>query len=409
MIDKEFAQYLVAKFGSPLYAYDLGEVEYRTETLLSVLPVGSALFYSLKANPLPAISAVLRTRGCSAEVSSTGELAAAQEAGFLPSRILYSGPGKTKEEIHNALSAGVVYYSCESWNDLARLESSVSDFDFKVKVLLRVNPSTAPMAQLAMTGLPSQFGFEADSLIAKVEKLQSLHTNVEIVGIHVYYGTQISVCEALISTLQNAIQTAEHLSEQLGFTFHVVDVGGGFPWPYATSEFGPNLTGMQPALSKLSDQRKFTRSAQLWFESGRYLSASSGTLLTRVLDVKESKGGKKYLVLDAGINHLGGMSGLGRILPSAISIEPAEPITSTEIETVDVVGPLCSPLDFIARDIENPGLRLGDLICIPNVGAYGLTASLVNFLSRPSPVEVTYRGNQCVGVYRLLTGHKKIG
>lgn len=408
MIDKEFAHYLIAKFGSPLYAYDLEEIEHRAEDLHSILPEGSVLFYSFKANPLPAIGALLRGFGCGAEISSIGELKAAFEAGFSSSNILYSGPGKTKEEIYYALSVGVIYFSCESWNDLARLEFCASELDLEVKVLLRVNPATAPIARLAMTGVPSQFGFEEEHLITNVEKLQSLHDNIEIVGTHVYYGTQIGGCETLMSTLRNAIHTAERLSELFGFPFRIVDVGGGFPWPYATRELGLDLTELQPALSELSDQRQLTSSAQLWFESGRYLSASSGTLLTRVLDVKESKSGKKYLVLDAGINHLGGMSGLGRILQSVISIAPAEPIKSTETDIVDVVGPLCSPLDCIARDIKIPGLRLGDLICIPNVGAYGLTASLIGFLSRPSPVEVAYRGKQCVNIYRLRTGHKKI-
>ena len=408
MIDKEFAQYLVTKFGSPLYAYDLEEVKQRAEVLHSILPEDSVLFYSFKANPLPAIGALLRGLGCGAEISSTGELEAASEAGFVSSSILYTGPGKTREEIHNALSAGVTYFSCESWNDLACLECSASEFNSQVKVLLRVNPSTAPRAQLAMTGVPSQFGFEEECLVTGAEKLRTLQDNVEIAGIHVYYGTQVSVCDALISTLRNAIQTAEYLSEQFGFSFRIVNLGGGFPWPYATTGTGPNLIDLQSALPELSSQRRLTSSAELWFESGRYLSASSGTLMTRVLDVKETKGGKKYLVLDAGINHLGGMSGLGRILQSVISIEPVKPIKSTETDIVDVVGPLCSPLDCIARNIEVPRLRLGDLVCIPNVGAYGLTASLISFLSRPSPVEVTYRGRQCVNVYRLRTGHANI-
>ena len=192
MIDREFAQVLAKKFGSPLYVYDLEEVEYRAECLLSVLPVGSALLYSLKANPLPAIGMLLRKLGCGAEVSSAGELNAAFHAGFVASKILYTGPGKTEEEIREALSTGIIHFSCESWTDLARLELAAREFNAKAKVLIRINPSIPPKAQLAMCGVESQFGFEEVSLVDGAKRLESFRNNLEILGVHVYYGTQMS-------------------------------------------------------------------------------------------------------------------------------------------------------------------------------------------------------------------------
>lgn len=406
MIDNLFARSLVIKYGSPLYMYDLEEVMRRAKSLRSVLPENSSLFYSFKANPLPAIASILRSQGCRAEVSSTGELKAAFEAGFIPDQILYSGPGKTIEEIRKALGCGVYYFSCESWHDLNRLALVTSELHLRIKVLLRVNPATKPKARLAMTGIPSQFGFEEEELIAKAELIQSLD-GIEISGIHIYFGTQIDLY-SLVPTIQLAIQTAERLSSYLDLIFQIVDVGGGFPWPYATTGEGPNLTEIRDSLSRLAEQRERTALSQLWFESGRYLTASSGTLLATVLSIKETKEGKRFVILDTGINCLGGMAGLGRILRHSMSIETLDSVSQVDTYTVDIVGPLCTPLDCLASNINIRRLSVGDIVYIPNVGAYGLTASLVGFLSRSTPVEIAYRDNQDIDVYHLQTGHKKL-
>ena len=114
------------------------------------------------------------------------------------------------------------------------------------------------------------------------------------------------------------------------------------------------------------------------------------------------------MVLDAGINCLGGMAGLGRIFRHLVQIIPLRPPADAEEKTVDIVGPLCSPLDYLARDVKTPPLAPGDVVAIPNVGAYGLTASLVHFLSRPAPVEVVYRGHQVLDSYQIQARHKRI-
>src|SRR5262249_53430277 len=147
----------------------------------------------------------------------------------------------------------------------------------------------------------------------------------------------------------------------------------------ASEGIRPDLSVLKHEFAALA-QNGFVHSTKLWFESGRYICASSGTLIATVLDVKESKGGKKYVVLDTGINHLGGMSGLGRIPRPFISVVPLNGDGAGEIENFDVVGPLCSPLDSLARNLKLPRLKPGDLVAIPNVGAYGLSASLIGFL-----------------------------
>lgn len=395
----------VAELGSPLWVYDLDAVQRRAAELFALLPPGSGLFYSLKANPLPAIAGEAFRAGCRAEVSSLGELAVALAAGCPGERILYTGPGKTRDEVARALEAGVDTFSIESWADLERLESIAGESGRRARILLRVNPKEAPRAGLAMTGVDSQFGLEEDDLMEGGERLARLSPRIELLGLHIYFGSQIGGAEALAAAFGSAIDVSERLAERLGRSFQVLDLGGGFPWPYATSDPAPDLSGLAAPLARLAAGRERTAGAELCFESGRYLCASSGTLLTTVMDVKRSKKGKTRVVLDTGIHHLGGMSGLGRIPRQRVSfVVPGRPADAATME-VDVVGPLCSPLDCMARGAAVPAVRMGDLVGIPNTGAYGLTASLYGFLSRPAPVELACRGEEIVGAFRLQGGH----
>jgi diaminopimelate decarboxylase len=136
-------------------------------------------------------------------------------------------------------------------------------------------------------------------------------------------------------------------------------------------------------------------SPRLAVESGRYLVGDSGTLLAGVSNVKLSRG-RKFVILDAGINTFGGMSGLGRLLPVSVGIEGDE-----ATERASLVGPLCTPGDVLGREITLPVLGPGDLVAIPNTGAYGPTASLLMFLGRPSPAEVLVRSGEVVSVSRI--------
>lgn len=405
MLSDELGVEMVEQLGSPLYAYDLGEVEARAASLSGLLPPESRLYFSLKANPLPSIGEVLRKAGCGAEVSSPGELAAALEAGFPRQRILYTGPGKSREEVRAAVAAGVGCFSCESFTELGYLAEQSRLAGSPLRVLLRVNPAQAPSARLAMTGVPSQFGFEEEELAERSREVRRAAADLEILGAHVYFGTQVQGAEALLANARAAIEVSERVCGRLGLDCRVINVGGGFPWPFAVTGEGPDLAPLREGLLALARQRERTAAAELWFESGRYLCAAAGSLLTRIVDVKRSKG-KRYVIADAGIHHFGGMSGLGRILRPQVSVRIVGKPPSPAQDLYDLVGPLCSPLDTLGSGVALSDPRPGDLLHIPNVGAYGLTASLIHFLSRDPPLEVSYRGNQWTGVHRLRHGHE---
>ena len=234
---------------------------------------------------------------------------------------------------------------------------------------------------------------------------------LQLRGIHIYFGTQMGTVEAIATNTRRVLQTTQRVCQHLGFTPEVIDVGGGFAWPYATTGDGPDYSGLHAALAAEWDASPLKATAQLWFESGRYLCAGSGTLLTTAQDVKDSKT-RRYLVLDTGIHHLGGMSGLGRLPRSTITLENLTAQQQGRViedsTPLEVVGPLCSPLDSLARNTPLPPPQPGDVFAIPNVGAYGLTASLIGFLSHEAPAEVAYEGSTIREVWRWRTGHQAL-
>lgn len=390
-MNADLARQLIAKHGSPLFAYDLDAVKARAVTLKRELPEGSRLYYSFKANPLPAIARELREQGVRAEITSDGELRAAQNAGFTEG-IVFGGPGKSEKMIARMLENGVRHFSCESFTDAARLSRMAVKAGVSITAMLRVNPQQAPDARLAMSGVESQFGFDETLLLTEGAAERLKLPNLTINGVHVYFGTQVASVEALAKNTQCALDTASRVSTALGFDCEVANVGGGFPWPYASDAAGSDLTGLRDALEVVWKASPLHGKTQLCFESGRYLCASSGTLLTTVLDVKKA-GSKTFVVLDTGIHHLGGMSGLGRIPRAALTLINLTARRDGEI-VADVVGPLCSPLDSLARGQKMPPVEVGDVLAVPNVGAYGLTASLLGFLSHETPWEIAYRGDQ---------------
>jgi diaminopimelate decarboxylase len=401
MINTDFALHLVQQHGSPIYAYDLDAVNSQAETLRSSVPARSSLYYSLKANPNVNIARTALQAGCRAEISSVGELRAALSAGFSPGDLLYTGPGKGQEEIAAALMAGVRFFSCESPWDLGRIREGARTTGVCANVIVRINPSHPPHSALAMSGGPSQFGFDEEELITGHLDWPSSDSHVRICGIHVYFGSQITPAAALLDAFSAALETVDRILRTYCIECKAIDIGGGFAWPYATEGEGEDLSSLRKKLTEMLDKRPRISGAEIWFESGRYIAASSGTYLTSIVDVKISKG-KTYVVLDGGINHLGGMSGLGRIPRGNMSFAPLRTGSpSGEPFVADIVGPLCSPLDCLGRNIAMPAIAPGDVLAIPNVGAYGLTASLTAFLGRRPPAEIAYRGERVEGISRL--------
>ncbi|MEV6596751.1 type III PLP-dependent enzyme [Actinoplanes sp. NPDC051346] len=398
---------LAERYGTPLYVYQLAEVRAAAAALRAAVPEEARLFYSLKANPHPAVVGELVRAGLSSEVSSTAELAAALTAGQSPADCIMTGPGKTVAEVDDALIRGVRTFSLESEVDYARLADSARRHAMTADILLRLNAGSAAGrgTGLRMTGAATQFGMPVRTALDIIEQARGGGPLTPI-GLHLFPATNLQTEADLLAEFTLSIDTAANLLYRARLSAGLVDIGGGFAAPFARPGARADYSGLRERLGGVLDERlPGWRSGQprVAFESGRYLTATCGTLLTTVLDVKTS-GGITYVVLDAGVNALGGMSGLGRIL--APSVQPAGgPATGRAPNggnRISLVGTLCTPLDVLSRsaDIEVP--RIGDVLEIPNVGAYGVTASLMGFLSKPVPAEVVVeRDGSVVGARRL--------
>lgn len=389
---------LAARYGTPLYVYDLDDVDAARAQLAASLPEGVDLYFALKANPHPDVVRALH--GCGAEISSTGELAAALEAGKVGADCLYTGPGKTTAELDEAIARGVRLFSTDSVTDVRRLDAVAAARGVRVEALLRINADSATATtSIRMTGTPSQFGFDSETLAASLASLRGLAAT-DLAGMHFFPLSNTSDQDNLVAEFRNTLSVAAALSREHGLELRHLDIGGGFSVPYGVPGVRtdyPKLRGELTAALDLYFPRWRSGTPRIAFESGRYLVGGSGTLLATVTNVKVSRG-RTFVVTDAGINVFGGMSGLGRLLP--VAVEPAGDGRPTR--PAALVGPLCTPGDMLGRQVELPDLAPGDLVTIPNAGAYGPTASLLMFLGRPAPTEVTIRGGEVVSATQLV-------
>lgn len=394
--------------------YDLAAVRRAHQRLASSLPDSAALLYSVKANPQPAVLGQLAALGCQAEISSPGELSAALQAGFPAAGIFYTGPGKRDQDVARALTSGVRQFSVDSPHALDQLDRLARAEGAEARALVRVNPPVPPAeAGLAMTGGSKQFGVDLSWLLEQPQLFASReYAHVE--GIHLYMGSNLKQESALLSMFRYGLDVLAQTEKALGRRLPIVDLGGGFGAPYATDGELPRFETLRSRLNTLLRQDLpgyADGERQVVFESGRYLTASCGRLLTRVLDVKRSLG-RRVVVLDAGVNHLGGMSGLGK----EELIEPEFLVNGNLFRREEgqrsdgtiVAGPLCHPLDVWTRDGSLPDVAVGDLVTVPNVGAYGLHSALALFHCHPMPLEVVVDGGREVGRSRAVLSRERI-
>ncbi|MFI0939400.1 type III PLP-dependent enzyme [Streptomyces sp. NPDC021020] len=400
---------IAAEHGTPVYVYDLAEVRRAHADLRRCLPRASRLLYSLKANPHPHIVRELVRAGADPEVSSSRELDVALSAGAAPRSCLYTGPAKTDAEIDHALAAGVRRFSVDSPTDLGRLGARARPLGIRAQAILRLNPRRYPgNAGLAMGGTHSPFGADVAWVRAEPERFRA--DGVDLVGYHVYIGTNSTEETQLAGWFELGLDAVGEAHRALGGDVRLIDLGGGFGSPFARNGSRPELTGLASLLDGLVSDRLAAGGLGdpvVAFESGRYLVGTAGSLVVGVQDVKSSHG-TRYVVADGGINVLGGMQGLRRVPPlmaEALSPDPGPGPVAAPGDTAVLAGPLCTPLDVLNPRAAPAHVGPGDLLVVPNVGAYGLTASLLGFLSREAPVEVAVDGDRVVSALRLSLGY----
>lgn len=382
---------LAAAHGTPLFAYDAGVLDRKWSLLREALPPEFAIAYSVKANPSPRILRHFLAKGSLLEVASAGELRRATEAGCPPERILFAGPGKTEAELELALRQGIREIHAESPLELRRIGEIARKLGVRARVALRVNPGVEVQGgAMRMGGKPTAFGVDEETVDTVLDAVLG-DPAIELRGLHVYAGTQILDPVVLASQYRRALEIARRVVQRIGHPLHTLDFGGGLGIPYFPGEVELDMAKLREELRALmaeveGDPR--LAGTQMLVEPGRYLVGEAGIYIARLLDMKVSRG-KTFLVVDGGMNHhLAASGNLGQVIKRNFPVALINRLEAAPTVTADVVGPLCTPLDTLARDLPVPSPTVGDLVGIFQSGAYALSASPVDFLSHPFPAEI---------------------
>jgi diaminopimelate decarboxylase len=387
---------LADEYGTPFFVYDRGVIDKKWALLREALPPRFSICYSVKANPNRTVLQCFLAKGAGLEIASGGEFCQALSAGCPAEKILFAGPGKTAAELDLVLSKGIGEIHLESVREAERVAQICQRRGILARVALRVNPSgEAEGGAMRMGGRPAAFGVDEESLDEVLDKIFSLPT-LDLRGIHIFTGTQILDYRILVSQYQKGLEIAARVASRLKRPLDTLDFGGGLGTPYFSHEEELD-TGMLreslDALMKTVENNPLFTGTQFMVEPGRYLVGESGVYVTRVNDIKVSRG-KKFLIVDGGMNHhLSASGNLGQTIKRNYPVALLGKLGQPREDTVDVVGPLCTPLDVLARGISLPRAEVGDLFGVFQSGAYGRSASPLGFLSHPAPPEVWVDGD----------------
>ncbi len=363
--------------GTPVYIYSAKTIRRHYKVFeKSFSNIDHLICYSVKANSNIAIISLLKQLGSGADIVSAGELKRALKAGIDPKKIVFSGVGKTPEEIKFALLADILMFNVESLEELETLGEIAKKLEKKAPFALRINPDIDPQTHpYIATGLKrSKFGIPEEFVIEAYKKAKE-NPYLYPIGIDAHIGSQITSISPFVSALSRLKKIWEELIN-LGFELKYLDIGGGLGIVYENEE-PPLPQEYADAIIKEGKDLKAT----IILEPGRVIVGNAGILVTKVLYTKENIL-KKFVIVDAAMNDLirpAFYQAYHKIIPVEEKYE--------EFEVVDVVGPICESSDFFAKERKLPKVKKGDFLAIMSAGAYGFVMSS-NYNSRPRPPEV---------------------
>lgn len=370
---------------TPCYLYDRSKLSERVQSLRSVLHPGIHIHYAMKANPMPALVCHMAQCVDGLDVASAGELHVAMDTGMSASEISFAGPGKTESELSQAVAAGVLI-NVESFREVRLLAAICESTGHIGRVAVRVNPAFELRSSgMKMGGGPKQFGVDSEQVPALLNEIDDAGLQFE--GFHLFTGSQNLKAEVIIDSQQKCYALARELASGSAQPVRKINIGGGFGIPYFKGEQALDMSSIIDNLNDLAEQQQADfPDAGLIIELGRYLVGEAGIYVSRVLDRKPSRG-YVYLITDGGMHHhLAASGNFGQVIRKNYPVALNK--TSDDVETVTVVGPLCTPLDLLADKVELPAAEPDDLFIVFQSGAYGRSSSPRGFLSHPDVLEV---------------------
>ena len=372
---------IVDKVGTPFYCYSHATITRHFRVFQDAFKdLDHLTCFSVKSSSNLAILKIIALHGGGADIVSGGELFRALKAGIAPDKIVYSGVGKTPEEMKFALTSNICMFNVESKQELQALDTIAGAMGRKATVALRINPEVKPHTHpYIVTGhSENKFGISLDDALPTYESARHLK-NIDVKGVSCHIGSQLTDIDPFLDAVIKLKDILQEL-KKMAFDIQFLNLGGGLGITY-NDEKPPHPLEYAMALKKLLRNNDIT----LILEPGRVIIGNAGILITRALYTKSTKN-KRFVIVDAGMNDL--------IRPTLYNsfhaIQPVK-IIQSEMVVTDLVGPVCETGDFFARDRKMPAFQSGDLIAIMSAGAYGFSMAS-NYNSRPRPAEVMVKG-----------------
>jgi len=392
MVEQLRLQDIASQYGTPLYVYSRATLERHWRAFDEALSDHRHLVcYAVKANSSLAVLNVLARLGSGFDIVSGGELERVLRAGGDPARTVFSGVGKTREEIRRALEVGIKCFNVESIPELELINTIAAEMGKQAPISIRVNPDVdAGTHPYISTGLKeNKFGIPHDQALAVYQQAQAM-SNIQVSGIDSHIGSQLTQVEPFVDALERVLDLVDKL-EALGIHLAHIDMGGGLGIQYR-DEQPPLPADLAHALGEKLAQRDM----EILIEPGRAIAGNAGVLLTQVLYLKPADE-KNFAIIDAAMNDLMRPSLYG----AWQNVVPLVEKPAAEKRVYDLVGPVCETGDFLAKDREL-ALHPGDVLAVRSSGAYGFSMSS-NYNTRPRAAEVMVDGDRAVVIRQRET------
>ena len=382
------ASALVAEAGrTPLFVYSADMVTRRIAALRSALPDRLKINYAVKANSFAPLLSHVSNLVDGLDIASGGELHMVRALDIAGSRVSFAGPGKRDDELEAAIAAGVTL-NLESENEAARALAIAERLGETPRLAIRVNPDFEIRGSgMKMGGGARPFGVDADRVPALMREVVAAGCDWR--GLHIFTGSQALDADALIEAQASTLDLAHRLAHESGIGLPKLNMGGGFGIPYFHGDTPLDIARIGEALAARLERLPDTLAgAELYLELGRYIVGEAGVYLTRIVDRKDSHG-ETYLVTDGGLHHQLAASGnFGTVVRRNYPLAIATRFAAEPVETANVVGCLCTPLDRLADKAQLPRAEVGDLVAVFCAGAYGASASPSAFLGQGPAAEM---------------------
>ncbi|MEQ8312071.1 MAG: pyridoxal-dependent decarboxylase, exosortase A system-associated [Sphingopyxis sp.] len=366
---------------TPLFVYDSAMLSARVAEWRAAMPATVQLHFAMKANPYPPLLVHMAGLVDGFDVASGGELKAALASGMAAGHISFAGPGKRDRELEAAIVAGATL-NLESAGEADRALAIASRLGTAPRLAVRVNPDfDLKGSGMKMGGGAKPFGVDAAAVPALVRRL--IDAGADWQGFHIFAGSQALDAAAIAETQAQTVALAAQLADAAGAAPPLVNLGGGMGVPYFPGDAAVDAAAVGEALgATLAARGAALAGSRFAMELGRWLVAEAGVYLTRIVDRKISHG-ETFLVTDGGLHHQLAASGnFGTVIRRNYPIAVAKAFGREAVETVSVVGCLCTPLDRLGDQVALPRAGVGDLIAIFQAGAYGASASPAAFLGQ---------------------------